>query len=217
MLNLYQAYLCGQDLAVSLNRNQFSDGSRYANLYLKWRPYKAAYDGLTALGLIQVTRPGFHDSRTGIGRTTRIAATSKFIEMLSREASDPIVIGRDPDAETIILRDADKHQIDYDDTPDTIRMRENLKLINARLRDCGANLYAGLDGFSRPRKNQSILSACLCPTAIFGSVRRLLRGGVEVLTFRGGFVVGLVGFRALSTWRRAAWAVGPGCRRWRSG
>ena len=70
---------------------------------------------------------------------------------------------------------------------------------------------------SRPRKNQSILSACLCPTAIFGSVRRLLRGGVEVLTFRGGFVVGLVGFRALSTWRRAAWAVGPGCRRWRSG
>ncbi|EDP63806.1 hypothetical protein BAL199_14262 [alpha proteobacterium BAL199] len=82
--------------------------------------------------------------------------------MFDTEDFEEIVIGRAPNAETIILRrdkklvrrnkrlgiNADTEpQIEYPDTPDTIRMRENLKRINAKLRDCGASLLPGENAF----------------------------------------------------------------------
>jgi hypothetical protein len=83
--------------------------------------------------------PGFGKT-AGAGKQSRIRATDKLINLFERDfATTPYHIGFAPWVELIVLRegadefDGMKRDIDYDDTPETVRMRENLRRINTSL------------------------------------------------------------------------------------
>src|SRR5690349_11067394 len=81
-LDLYVAHREHPDLevAVPLSAATFSPGGRLCQLFLSYRPFKAAFDGLRDLGHLEITREGFNDPTTGIGRVTRVRATRKLLD-----------------------------------------------------------------------------------------------------------------------------------------
>lgn len=123
-------------LAVSLDRNSFSLQAveRYTPPDITYDPYKDAYEGLIALGLLHVHRQGLHDTVRGNFYLTRIEATSKLLsDFESRLNGNPISISRLRDTEEeecIILRDENKRLANYKDTTFTRKARKNLKKIN---------------------------------------------------------------------------------------
>ncbi|MBW8639171.1 hypothetical protein K1W69_18390 [Hoeflea sp. WL0058] len=147
VLDLYVAWKTDPQLEVGvpLSNRAFVQGSRYRALFLKYKGFVTAYHGLHELGYIEEVRPGFNDTRTGKSFVTRARATPKLIETLSDNALLRLTkIHRGSGeyaAETIILRDHDKHNIDYDDTNETNQMRNDLSRINALLDGTWIDLY----------------------------------------------------------------------------
>ena len=97
----------------------------------------AAFDGLIALGMIEVTRNGFCDRETGNGHITKYKAKDRLLELLEGVEGNPSTdIKPDLDAESIILRDhidGGRTVIDYKDDVATNGMRKNLRIINTCL------------------------------------------------------------------------------------
>ena len=67
------------------------------------------------------------------GRTTRIWANQPLINLFNKYPVALESFGSDSKTETIILRDSDKKEIEYEDTPETIRMRSVLTDYNRLL------------------------------------------------------------------------------------
>jgi hypothetical protein len=133
LLNLLAAWSIhpAAKLGISLAANAYSGTSRYCNPHLTYRQFKAALRGLEALGLLRITNPGYHFKSTGEGQVTRVVATEKLGELLQGKAQlSPINEVPSPTRETILLRDGDGRLMEYGDTGDTIRMRNNLARIN---------------------------------------------------------------------------------------
>ena len=66
----------------------------------------AAFDGLIALDMIEVTRNGFLDRENGNGGITKYKAKDRLLELLEGVEGNPFTdIKPDLDAESIILRD----------------------------------------------------------------------------------------------------------------
>lgn len=148
VLDLYVAWKTSPQLeiAVPLGNKYYTKGTRYRALFIKYRSFISAYEGLRDLGYIKVLRTGFNDRITGVGRVTRIAANDKLIELLTGKArlTLPAIGGRVDDGdETIILRDASeqKKPLEYDDTDETIAMRSALARINEHLQRHWIDLY----------------------------------------------------------------------------
>lgn len=81
--------------------------------------------------------PGFGPD-AGAGQQSRIWATERLASFLEKEHGlTPHHFGFAPWVETVVLRDVEekgvKRDIDYADTPETERMRANLRTINAQL------------------------------------------------------------------------------------
>jgi hypothetical protein len=147
VLDLYVADRLTPDceIGVSLAKGAFQPGSRYAAIFLTYDTFKAAFGGLEALGYLAITRKGFHDPVTGIGRTTRVRATGKLVHMLLHQGrlSAAAVGFRDgaDGEEVIVLRDDQKRAIVYDDDTQTRAMRADLQRINGRLVQAWIDLY----------------------------------------------------------------------------
>lgn len=136
VLDLYVAWCANPtlEIAVSLSKSSFSTGTRYSALYFTYDTFRPALNGLIELGYVEVARKHFHDPRTGIGRVTRIRATSKLIEVLTgvgeltlaklRFRSDRYA------KEIIVLRNDAKNDIEYKETKSTANMRAELERIN---------------------------------------------------------------------------------------
>ncbi|WP_292991745.1 hypothetical protein [Nitrosomonas sp.] len=110
---------------VSLNRNDYTKGTRYRKLFLKYDLLKGVLVDLISLEYID-PQPGFFDSTQGTGRQTRIKASDKLLNFLD---FDIVKIERDPEApeeETIIKKDEKKKRIDYVDDRFTNKMRDDL-------------------------------------------------------------------------------------------
>lgn len=108
---------------VSLNRNDYTKGTRYRKLYLKYDLLKGVLNDLLALEYIEM-KEGFFDRSKGEGFQTRIKASDKLLALLQFDISK---IERDPEApeeEIIIKKDENKKIIDYVDNDITNQMRE---------------------------------------------------------------------------------------------
>jgi len=130
VLDLYVAWKANPEMHISvpLSSRDFADGKRYARLHFTYDTFKPAFDGLRKLGYFNITRGGFIDRETGIGRVTRIIATKKLIDKLR---SVPLVsINRDPGPEIIILKNEKKMAVAYEATAFTRQAEANLKSIN---------------------------------------------------------------------------------------
>ena len=113
--------------------------SRYRRLFLSYDHVIGTLDDLIRLGYVKQVI-GFYDRRTGIGKQTRIRARSKLLRLMDGYAVSKEDIYRVP-SETIILRNAEGEEIEYEDTEETVRWRENLARINAKLSTLRIRLY----------------------------------------------------------------------------
>jgi hypothetical protein len=119
--------------AFSRNVNNYDPDSRYNAIHIS----KLTIDivnHLESVGLIYQAR-GFKDRQSGIGRTSRIWPAPSLIRMFREAKFGPEHIFDHPDREVIILRDIDPEtdkavDVDYDETDETRRMREELRAYN---------------------------------------------------------------------------------------
>jgi hypothetical protein len=78
-------------------------------------------------------QPGFFDRTTQIGRQTRIWPAQNLVARFRQMECGPNDIFIHPETEMVILRNGDKDNIEYDDTDETIEMRELLLNYNSLL------------------------------------------------------------------------------------
>jgi len=88
-------------------------------------------DGLSNLEYLE-SRKGFQDQATGRSYLSRMRATPKLIDLIENYSVAPSMISLEDD-QLIILRDADKVDIDYDGTDETSVMEATLRSYNAFL------------------------------------------------------------------------------------
>lgn len=128
-------------VAISLRASDFNPGNRYHSLFLKYKPFKAVYEGLRDLGYLTVDKKGIYDRSGGKSYRTKIRATRKLIAKLTDSSDFNLPhVNRNPAEETIILKDG-ANWIDYEETPETEDMRERLARINSVLSAHCIDLY----------------------------------------------------------------------------
>lgn len=135
VLDIYVAWKSDPEpqVAISLRSSDFNPGNRYHALFLKYKPLKAAFEGLRDLGYLTVDKTGVYGRTGGKSYRTKIRATRKLIDKLTGIPHFNLPhIKRNPEKETIVLKD-DGEWIDYEETPETEAMRERLALINSVL------------------------------------------------------------------------------------
>jgi hypothetical protein len=136
-LDLYVAYLSDPTLYIGISRNHNSyKHNRYNAIFIKPDLLAKVCDWFIALGYIKYEK-GVHHKRQ-----SRIRASEKFVDLLSRKFDvKALMVKQHENTETVILRDANKKRIDYADTVNTKKMRENLFKINSILDKTLINLY----------------------------------------------------------------------------
>jgi len=130
LLDLYVTWSDDPELKTVLPRdvNAYKAKSRYNELHIsKLTP--EIIDILIEAGLIEQAM-GFIDHVSGIGRVSRIWPTGALIEKFEDAKFTPFDIIDPPNRETIILRDRDGEEIEYDDTDETRRMRKLVETYN---------------------------------------------------------------------------------------
>ena len=132
LLDLYVCWYYDPDmcLAVHLNKNRYKKGSRYSALNIATKTIDVVKTLLDDGFIYWAKGYRFEDTESKI---TRIWPTDKLIKLFKRASFDVLAIAPTPDTETIILRDADKQNIEYEDTPTTIAMRKVIADYNALL------------------------------------------------------------------------------------
>ena len=139
LLDLYVAWSDDPNLniAVHMSMNAYSDGtvsgkgkSRYNALNIKVSTIDIVHR-LHISGLIGL-RDGWQDV-TGKGYITRIWAAEPLIEMFMDAAFGYFDIGYPENKATVILRDENKRNIEYEDTFETRRMHDLLLRYNRLL------------------------------------------------------------------------------------
>jgi hypothetical protein len=137
--DLWNATAISPDYECGINKRTayYSESPRYRDPNLTFKQTMAAFDGLIALDMIEVTRNGFFDRETGNGGITKYRAKDRLLELLEGVGGNPFTnIQPDLNAESIILRDhidGVRTVIDYEDDAATNDMRFNLRIINTCL------------------------------------------------------------------------------------
>lgn len=129
--NLYLAYPRGSE--------KYSDKSRYANIYIKFKAMKNVTDFLCKAGYIDHALG--HKFEKQEGRVSRMRATDKLRELFKKHAVRANHITVSKDKELILKKDENKQLIKYDDTNKTDAMRKNVQRINEHLSTFDINLH----------------------------------------------------------------------------
>ncbi|MDV7146032.1 hypothetical protein R3X27_25475, partial [Tropicimonas sp. TH_r6] len=132
ILDLYVAWLEDPELSigVSMSVNSWNTGSRYNALHISKR-IVPIIQRLHVVGLIDLAAgrnisPGHRDNRT-----TRIRAAEPLIEWFERQEVPRDEIIQAAGQEVIILRgEGEDRLLEYEDTDETNRMREDLRAYN---------------------------------------------------------------------------------------
>ena len=130
LLDLYVAWTTDPDLKIAIRRdnNAYRAKSRYNELHIsKVMPDLA--DVLEDAGLVYKAN-GFFDPETKVGRVSRVWATEKLAEEFKAAVHLRFGISNHEDRETVILRDENKQDVEYEDTDQTKGMRSLLKRYN---------------------------------------------------------------------------------------
>lgn len=132
LLNLCHAHLCDPEKTVRYfrDKNKYVKGTVLHKLHIKYSyvvgrviPYLKTNGYIEDWG-----GQYFKDSQYA----SRMRATSKLMDMVQREhkLTLPMIRRNLPENRLVVLRDENGKEIDYEDTPETLKMKENLKLIN---------------------------------------------------------------------------------------
>lgn len=148
LANLLDAHRRGRDaVSYSRNRNEYTPTpyrrKDWKECSERYSPFGASYDSLiraidclSELDLIG-GRKGYQVSYFGNDRTSswsRMYATDKLLNLIEDKLNiDLDTIGYSLDNEAVILKDGDKKYMDYEDTPEIISMRDNLRGLNQLL------------------------------------------------------------------------------------
>lgn len=118
--------------SFSRDRNAYQKGTRYDQIYITFL-LVSIVDRLIELGYIE-QKMGKYNPVTGFGRTSRIKATEKLLELVRiRDIFSVLAQHPEDNSETIILKDENKKLVDYKDDQRSATAREELRLINELL------------------------------------------------------------------------------------
>jgi hypothetical protein len=134
LLDLYVAWTEDPTLKIAYSRNvnDYDAGTRYNALHIS-RTTIPIVDRLVEAGFLEQAL-GFFDRERGVGRLSRIWPTEVLIEKFKEAKFGPQDIGGDELRECIVLRDEAGNDLEYEDTPETERMRDVLRDYNDLLR-----------------------------------------------------------------------------------
>ncbi|MCS5549961.1 MAG: hypothetical protein NZ811_00395 [Gammaproteobacteria bacterium] len=142
LLNLYSFYQVNPKRYIAYSRNPGGfQRTRYKRHNIGYDVFiKKVINSLDELGYIE-SHLGFHDKDFGIGMNSRMKANLSLIELFDEHKLAPVMVQREAVEEVIILKSVsilkdnkkDKYVVDYEDTEQTNKMRENLQTINALL------------------------------------------------------------------------------------
>ncbi len=132
---LLDLYVCwnedpNQQIGILLGSNAYKAKSRYNALHISKHVIEVVHS-LNQFNLIEM-KIGWRDE-TGRSFATRIWAAKKLIKLFKEAKFGIQDIYQHKDRETIILRDSNKKDLEYDDTETTIRMRNDLRSYNKLL------------------------------------------------------------------------------------
>ncbi len=136
LLDLYVCWLEDPEksLGVGLSNRSYKSRSRYNALHISNLMIEVVHR------FVEVGLAGIWKGSEGAGKTSRIWATDILIAQFKEAALDSFMVSTHQDRETIILRDEDKKQVEYDeaiypaDTQSKItEMREQLAFYNDAL------------------------------------------------------------------------------------
>ena len=139
LTDIWKATVVSPEYECGMNKRTayYSESPRYRDPNLTFKQTMAAFDGLIALDMIEVTRNGFFDRETGNGGITKYKAKDRLLELLEGAEGNPFThIKPNLDAESIILRDhidGIRTVVDYEDDAATNDMRKDLRIINTCL------------------------------------------------------------------------------------
>lgn len=149
LLDLYLTYCEDPEryVAYSRDHNQYAPGKRNHRLGLSpiFTPEVADFLTLKKRGYADGAK-GIHNPNNPYGKSyqSRIRATAKLINLVESYGVTPEIeddLPDDDDDDRLVILRATKvgdetvgKEIDYEDTPDTLGMKENLRLINDQLK-----------------------------------------------------------------------------------
>jgi hypothetical protein len=130
ILDLYVAWLDDPSLSigVSMSVNSWDTNSRYNTLHISKKIIPIIKE-LHEAGLIDLLKGSYGGPGVKHNRTTRIRASEKLQRWFSEAKFDREDIGRAEGEEIIVLKD-DNKQVEYEDTPETLRWRKELQAYN---------------------------------------------------------------------------------------
>jgi hypothetical protein len=122
------------EVGIHRRSNWYSETPQYRDPNLTFKQAIAAYDGMTSLDLIRVSKDAHFDPDTGKGELTKVIATDKLLQIMEGLEGNPFKeVQPDLDAECILLRDrVNGHRVlvPYEDDKSTNEMRDRLRTIN---------------------------------------------------------------------------------------
>lgn len=135
LLDLYVAWTTDPELSigVDLNLKKWKPGSRYNALHLS-RKTPEVIHRLAEVGLIELAKGSFSGPGAGTNRNARIRAADPLRAMFREAKFGRFDVSATPDRECVILRDERGADVEYEDTPETDRMRQQLRDYNDLLR-----------------------------------------------------------------------------------
>jgi hypothetical protein len=130
LLTLWVSHLVGTPVRYSRRKNDYVRDARYGQVYFKYDRIIPLIDALENRGFIK-QRLGWSDDRSGIGRLTRMWGTMRLWNRFRRFGIEDHTAVQPPEPEElIVLRDEEKREIAYRDTPAIRKQREQLQAYN---------------------------------------------------------------------------------------
>ncbi len=131
LLDCYVAWLEDTELSigVSMNVNAYDTGSRYNALHIS-KHILQVIRKLIDVGLLDVAKGSYSGAGSGGNRTTRIRPSEALQALFQATQVTRDDIRRIETEECIILRGADDRLVEYEDTEETNRQRDELRAYN---------------------------------------------------------------------------------------
>lgn len=133
LLDLYVAWCADPTLMIMFSRdnNAYVAGSRYNEIKIS-KKIRDIVDVLEQHGII-CQKLGFQDRVANVGFQSRLWASDWLKQKFSEARFDKFATCIHESRESIIQRDENKNNVDYEDTPETMKMRSLLTDYNALL------------------------------------------------------------------------------------
>jgi hypothetical protein len=130
LLTLWVSHLVGTPVRYSRRKNDYVRDSRYGEVFFRYDRIIPLVDALESRGFIK-QKLGWSDDRSGIGRQTRMWGTVKLWNRFRRFGIEDHTAVLPPEpTELIVLRDEEKREVAYRDTPAIREQREQLQAYN---------------------------------------------------------------------------------------